>query len=259
MKVLFGFLAMMLLISSGAPALAADGDPMTNQDVVAMVQSNVAQDVILTAIKNAKPNFDTSAQGVISLSNAGVPSAVVQAMIEANKPTPDAAVPSAPAPFALHIPPYNPDDVVLISNGDTTQLHYSTPGKRTAARALGFGGLVQYSILKGEKATQRVKGVQPTFLVVISNNTKPQDCVALVSLEIRKNNTREVATGSGYFTFKSGFAAEKLFETNIEKADDQSRAPTGYTIFKVTAKETLIAGEFALVLDGLYYDFGLDD
>lgn len=248
--------ALTLMMLTAVPALAAAGDPMTNQDVVSMVQGKVAQDVIVTAIQNAKPNFDTSAAGLIALSNAGVPAPVVQAMIEAGK-APAAATP-APAPFALRIPPYNPDDALMIANGDTRPLQYGTPGKRTAARALGFGGLVQYAILKGDHSLNRVKSGQPAFLVVISNNTKAEDSVVLVGLDVRKDDTREVPTGRGYFTFKSGFAADHVRETVLEKAEDQSRAPTGYTVYKVTAKQPLSHGEYALVLDGLYYEFGVD-
>ena len=80
-------LAIVALAFSSNAALAKGAKPMTNRDVISLVHANISQDSIILAIKSAKPNFDTSADGLIALSKAGVPDAVIQTMIAADSPS----------------------------------------------------------------------------------------------------------------------------------------------------------------------------
>jgi len=72
------FLSLFALLLA-VPAL--NGAPMTNADVIKMVKSGLDETVIITSIQNAESGFDTSADGLIALTNAQVPKPVINAMI----------------------------------------------------------------------------------------------------------------------------------------------------------------------------------
>jgi hypothetical protein len=78
---------MRLLLSAGlfsavlCGALWGQG-PLTNADIIKMVQASVGHGVIVKAIEaTAATSFDTSPDGLIALKTAGVPDAVLAAMI----------------------------------------------------------------------------------------------------------------------------------------------------------------------------------
>jgi hypothetical protein len=86
-------------LQSGASAA------MTNQDVIRMAKAGIAEDVIITAIRQApKRTFDLSADGLIELKLGKVPDAIVRAMqaLEPTKamdpPSPPVVVSPPPAP-----------------------------------------------------------------------------------------------------------------------------------------------------------------
>ena len=62
-------------------ATALNGAPMTNADVIKMVKSGLDESVIIASVQNAESGFDTSADGLITLSGAQVPKPVINAMI----------------------------------------------------------------------------------------------------------------------------------------------------------------------------------
>jgi hypothetical protein len=91
---------------------------MTNEDVIKMSKAGLAEDVIITAIRQApKRNFDLTANGLIELKLAKVPDAIVRAMqaLEpprtsepVSPPPPPAPAVSAPARPAAPMPTPDP-------------------------------------------------------------------------------------------------------------------------------------------------------
>jgi hypothetical protein len=74
---------------------------MTNEDVIKMSKAGLAEDVIITAIRQApKRNFDLTANGLIELKLAKVPDAIVRAMqaLEPQKTSEPVSPPPPPAP-----------------------------------------------------------------------------------------------------------------------------------------------------------------
>jgi hypothetical protein len=77
---------------------------MTNEDVIKMSKAGLAEDVIITAIRQApKRNFDLTANGLIELKLGKVPDAIVRAM-QALEP-PKTSEPVSPPPPAVTPPP----------------------------------------------------------------------------------------------------------------------------------------------------------
>src|ERR1051325_1187348 len=59
--------------------------PLTNQDVLEMFKANLASEVIVAKINASACRFDTSTAALQKLKDAGVPDAVLLAMVRAHK------------------------------------------------------------------------------------------------------------------------------------------------------------------------------
>lgn len=81
-------LAMGLLLSltpslAAAPSGETDITPLSNKDVLVMVQQRVAEEAIIKVIKSSPCTFDTFPPVLKDMKRRGVSDAVLQAMIEA--------------------------------------------------------------------------------------------------------------------------------------------------------------------------------
>ncbi len=189
-----------------------------------MAEAKLDDAIILTSIENSEPKFDTSAQGLIELSKAKVSQPVISAMIKRSNAT--AKKESAPA--ASESPKtdgerMSPSEIFLVDGGETRPMKYINPQMRTAARGLGFGGVASYAVLRGYKATERVKNTQPSFLIAVPNQAKPESYLTLASFAVRDNNTREVSTGGGYMSHSSGIHPSRIVAVNSEKPPTNPR------------------------------------
>lgn len=57
--------------------------PLTNADVVDMVQAGLSESTVILSIKNSGTNFDTSPQALIELKKKGVSQGIMDAMLSA--------------------------------------------------------------------------------------------------------------------------------------------------------------------------------
>lgn len=74
-----------------APAAVPDPakrKPVTNADVVGMIKANLSEKTILGAIQHGPAAFDTSPAALIELKQQGVSDEMLQAMLQAQSPTP---------------------------------------------------------------------------------------------------------------------------------------------------------------------------
>ena len=78
-------IGLLLLTPSFVAALPDDTDvtPLSNKDVLTMVQNRVPEDAILQAIKSSPCTFDTFPPVLKDMKRRGVSDAVLQAMVEA--------------------------------------------------------------------------------------------------------------------------------------------------------------------------------
>ncbi len=250
---------------------ADDAKPMTNQDVISMVKAKVSESTITMAIHAAKPGFDTSAGGIVKLSTAGVPENVIQAMIEARSGGGGGSSSSGSSSHSASNAA-NPEEVILIDGDKRSTMRYLVPQMRTAARALGFGGVGSYASLRGSAAELRLKNREPAFIVAIPTNAQPDSYITLANFAVRKNDTREVMTGGGYMSYSSGVNKDRVVPVTTEKLPDQAKAPKDFILYKVSVTKPLAAGEYAFILynsqvkvvgffasgGDSYFDFGVD-
>src|SRR5690349_12103695 len=75
----------LILIPSLASAFSGDTDitPLSNKDVLLMVQSHLSAELIIKTIKASPCTFDTFPPVLRDMKRRGVPDAVLQAMLEA--------------------------------------------------------------------------------------------------------------------------------------------------------------------------------
>ncbi|MGF7172632.1 hypothetical protein [Azospirillum doebereinerae] len=164
----------------------------------------------------------------------------------------------------------SPEEVILIDNGQQRTMQYLTPQMRTAVRAMGFGGVGQYAVLRGKRATLRLAGKQPLFVFAIPSNAQPESYFTLASFAVRDNGTREVIVGGGYMSYSTGVHQDRIVPTSSQKLPDQSKAPKGYVLYAVAPEVAMKDGEYAMIfynsqvrgigfastLDS-YFDFGV--
>ncbi len=253
--------------AAAAPSWAQSS--MSNEDVIALVQADMSEDIILAAIRGADGGFDTSAAGLLSLKNAGVPDSIISAMVTSASPA--AATSSAEASGGG----FNPETVSASDASGTHTMRYLTPNIRTASRGFGFGGVAQYATLAGTSAQLRMDA-EPSFVIAVPDNAQVQSYFTLASFAVRSNGTREVliAGGSGFGGFSTGIHPDRIVPVTTQLAANQSSAPAGFSLYEIEPVSPLASGEYAVVISaGLaasagifagyngadsFYDFGVD-
>jgi hypothetical protein len=245
---------------------------MTNQDVINMVRAKLPENTIVMAIRAAKPEFDASADGLIKLKNAGVSQGVIETVIAIQGGGGSVTLASANAGAMAANGSWNPEEVILVDGNERTPMRYLTPQMRNAMRAFGWGGMAQYSVLRGPRASLRLKTRQPEYLLAVPSNAQAESYYTVVSLAVRKNNSREIMVGGGYMNYSTGVATDRIIATTSERLSDQSAAPQNFVIYRIKVSTPMPSGEYAFVLynsqvkaigffaSGLdsYYDFGVD-
>lgn len=96
-----------LLLAAGiAPATGADSTPLTNADVVKMLDGKLPESVIIAKIQGSAAKFDTSTDAIIELNKKGVSEKILNAMLSPQSNAGDggkaaqAEAPTAPSPVA---------------------------------------------------------------------------------------------------------------------------------------------------------------
>jgi len=260
-------------------ALTAQAATLTNADIIKLLDAGMPESVILQSIAGNSTRFDTSADGLIKLKQKGASAAVLQAVLNPKALQPGAASTAAPAaaPAAAAraaVPAgLNPEEVLVVVGGQESTMQYIVPQMRTAARALGFGGMATYSTLQGTKAARRLPSSGLEFVVSVPKNAQVAGYLTVANFAVRNNGTREVSTGGGYMSYSTGIAKDRVVAIKTEQLPDQSRAREGFVLHRVTPEATMPAGEYALVLytqevrvagffgggsSNSYFDFGID-
>jgi hypothetical protein len=85
----------LLLLTLLVAATAGGEEPLTNADVLRLLKNNVPASVITAKIKTSATRFDLTTDAIVTLTKAGVPEAVLAAMLESKTPsTPVSARPT---------------------------------------------------------------------------------------------------------------------------------------------------------------------
>jgi hypothetical protein len=89
-----------MLAAQNSQSQKAEAKPLTNGDVLDMLNAGVSQDIVVAKIKKSPCEFDTSPAALKALRAANAPDAVVLAMVEASS----ASSPASASPSEIGIP-----------------------------------------------------------------------------------------------------------------------------------------------------------
>ncbi|MBL8512245.1 MAG: hypothetical protein JNM52_11445 [Betaproteobacteria bacterium] len=237
--------------------------PVTNADIIKLLDAGMEESVILDVINSGDRKFDTSANALVKLKEKGASPTVLKAILtppvkagaksaEASAPSPAPTTASASRtasqPAASKSGKLNPEEILLVMDGKESPMQYIVPNIRTAARALGFGGVASYAVLAGEKAQLRLPSKEIAFIVSVPKNAQPVSYLTLANFAVRKNGNREVITGGGYMSYSTGIHKDRVVPVTTERLENQSRATDGYILYQVKPQQIMGFGEYALVL-----------
>ncbi len=73
-----------LLATTPIPAATAPSSPLSNRDIVNLVQAGFSPSIVVEEIKSSRTAFDTSAEALIALKEAGVADEILRYMVNPN-------------------------------------------------------------------------------------------------------------------------------------------------------------------------------
>jgi hypothetical protein len=253
----------LLFCLAGGPARGQPATkPLTNADVIKMLEAKLPESVIITQIQSSQTRFDTSTDAIIELHKHGVSEAVLNAML---KP-PGATAPDAAAGKAVAAPAgedLNPANVYLI-DGERRILLTKGGYQKMSVRPMPFGtgGTKQKVKFDGPRAELRISNPSPVFEVTIGLDVRVSENVLLVSPKVEKKE-RELEIAHFNIAGQHKGRINKVQTTAEQKATHGGR----YATWHVKPAAPLAPGEYVLAVSdgsinkdwtGNYYDFGVD-
>jgi hypothetical protein len=157
-QILALFLAAVLL--SPGVALAQDQpQPLTNQDVVRLVEAKLSHAVIVAKIESSMCAFDTGAAALQELKAKGVPEEIILAMVQAGRPDATNAAHTPPVPLKLTLKAGTPVEIATKSDisseevraGDTILFVVSEPVKVNGVTVIEAGARVAGTVTKAHQ------------------------------------------------------------------------------------------------------------
>ena len=253
-------LLLAVVLLAGSQLAAANEKPLTNDDIVTMVQAGLSQDIVIEKIRSSKNAFDTSPDALVTLKKAGVGGDIIRFMVNPSATPAAGAAPASGNPSPCQVTPGGQPPWI---SGASPAMWYSNPDKgdrveinyeRGTIHRVGYGPFgATLLVLHPQKASVRVTG-RTQFLSCINPTDAP-----LVRFSLDKD---ERNTSLGKIT---------PFKQTIQISEDDlvpfqfEKTPDG--LFKITAKAVLTPGEYGFVPQGnggffplgeRVYTFGVD-
>jgi len=242
-----------------AVALAVQGQDgmashrrLTNQDIVAMAQAGLSDEIIIAKIRSASAagadaiSFDTSVAGLQALKAAKVSDGVIKTMINP-APAAPTVVATSTTPMTLdpNLPPpevgvYWKDgaNFVLIQGQAVTNMKVG--GKAGSFFTNGLRNQYWDATIEGPASKNVVRERHATFYLYVPDGSDSSDYV-LIKLN-KKSNHREFQVGSfgGITGGKSGVKSDKEVPLTAEHM--------GIRTYKLTLKGDLEPGEYGFFM-----------
>jgi serine/threonine-protein kinase len=144
---------------------------LTNDGVLEMVQAKVSTPIVIGQIQSSQTKFDLSTAGIIRLTQAGVPDAVIQAMRNPTAATNPASVPASARPAqTVRVPDGTPVPISLLADvpadveqGEHLQFQVSHEVRIDDVVVIAKGALVTGEIVEKSRKKFLVKTAKPTF------------------------------------------------------------------------------------------------
>jgi hypothetical protein len=239
----------------------AQADTLTNEEVITLSKIGLEPSVIISKIQTSITSFDVSTDGLIKLSNNGVPADVINEMMKAMKQVAAAEADKQDLDDPLThrgtgIYYYNP-------NEKTKKMRRVDPNVVSTSKSGGVGGALANSVTRG-LANQKLKSslsgsesrlqigeTNPVFYFYFENNanphadswffataTSPNEFV-LVNLDAKKDSREFVVAKENAFGNSIGIPDKQKVPFDYEEV--------GQGIYKVTFEPPLERGEYCFL------------
>jgi hypothetical protein len=253
-----------LLISSAARAQdgMATHKRFTNQDVIAMAQLGLSEDVIIAKIRTASAasadavSFDTSVDGLRALKAAKVPDSVIKVMINP-APPPATIVAASTTPMTLdpNLPPpevgiYWKDGANFVMIQGQAVTNMKAGGKAGSFFTDGLRNQHWDATIEEPTSKNVVRERRPSFYLYVPDGADASDYV-LIKLN-KKSNRREFQVGSfgGIHGGKTGVKSDKEVPFKAEHRAirtyritlDEDFKPGEYGFFMGTGQSNTMSG-----------------
>ncbi|HRJ89149.1 MAG TPA: hypothetical protein PLN05_06895 [Pyrinomonadaceae bacterium] len=259
----FGLLTFLFIVAL-VPAVSAQDETMTNEEVISLSKAGLAPSVIIGKIRSSKSNFDLSTDSLIKLKQAGVSDDIVTAMLEAKsgKPTGGASAgasasagdpndPMSKHGYGIYLYEENGGQRKMTQLQPNVSAQNRTGGGFTAAvTPFGLGKVKTKANLPGRNANLQITSTSPVFyfyLDVASGGLNTSSGIpsspnefTLVRFNQRSDNREVTISKQNSWGGKGGLSDEYVVPL---KAED-----LGNGIFRVTPAVDLKKGEYGFYL-----------
>lgn len=258
------------------PAVKAAAKPTANDDLIKLAKAGMSEDILLATVADAKSKnlkYDTSADALVALKDAGISQKVIAAILgigapastsapatQAAAPAPPAvqgnsAAPAATASSAVtpegSVPPMVASEAGLYYSSDQgiVRIEAKTPyqtrtGSTMASRlTLGIKPARLNAMLMGLRSDLQVSA-SPKFYMHLGQIMGQSESIGeyyLVKFTVKESGgRREIEIGSANFTkFQAGFPEKDLFQMDAKRLDRD--------IYLLTPKSALSGGEYGIL------------
>jgi hypothetical protein len=253
-------LAMAMIASSrGQPQVAqSPGNdlPLTLEGVVALVQTGVPEDLIITKIrKNGKP-FDISAEEIVDLKKQGVTDTEIKLLLDPTQPytSPPISSPGKHYPEDLHAASVPPDPGLYFWGEDKSQ-HVEIKmllGQKVSGGLMKKSSTLAYLI--GPASKLQIKESSPVFYIRLAEGKEIEN-VVLVAL-LRNGDRRQLDLGPN--------SKEELKPGIVKQFESLEVGPH---LFRISARNLPLGEYLFFLMDsadpqkgnyGKGYDFQID-
>lgn len=257
MRVALIALVLATCLAISTHCVAEEAKPLTNQDVVAMVKAGLPESTILLSIKNSQTDFTRAPADLIALKEAGVSQPVLDAMLTHGGEAPSAAAYGASVNYAAMA---GVQGVVAVDADRRLPLKITATGFRQNVRP----GLLllgqkhtRYAVMKGERSKTRITSRTPSFEMSVPSSVQADQLVKLVRMKV-KNGSRETPD----YMMSFGLTRQKDLGDDVVATTIEPVAGAGSSMYeevhRMIPSAALEPGEYAVVFNGQFWDFGVD-
>lgn len=246
-------------LTSAAPDVGAQEVATGNQVLHHLLTANVDARMMVRVIEINSYDYDTSEVALSVLREAGASEEVIAAVIQAESKGSEVSSGGAVAPNTQ--PPiaqatrHRGAGATLISDGMSHQMR---PAKYVGMKS----GINPYASklkrrIAGSRSRLRITDSTPEFSVTFHSKGYPEDNIALVSAE-SKRDTRLITVGSRAMGRIRSSVPEKA-RIPLSFEESQEPAPSYLQAVHVRPTKPLPAGEYVLIVEFQFLDFAVEE
>lgn len=245
----------LLLAAARAQVSLAAEETLNNGSIVELQKLGLGDGVLLEKIKTSKCDFDTSLGGLKQLKEAGISSAVIQAMLATKGSTPRAAAPTASGdvndPAAPHTAGVWIHEMVG-GKGKMTLLKSEVPAEISHGGFIGpwgIGKVAQTARLTGTESETQLSQRKPEFYIYFKNGAMefagahgPQE-IALAQFTVLAKDAKNNANQRAVDVASHGaYGGTSGIDRKVTRPFDATMIAE--EIYKIVPKDDLADGEY---------------